>query len=86
LGGELTLDVRLEHVNRATQWTAADLEAGISDLALDTSGNIYVVGSSLGQPLQNPIQTTPATNVAAINPQTHTVLFSSYISGGATLG
>jgi|HubBroStandDraft_5_1064220.scaffolds.fasta_scaffold02872_2 hypothetical protein len=57
---------------------------GVNDLVLDASGNLYVVGnitSDYGIPLVNPIQTATNTFVAAINPKTPALLFSSGLGG-----
>jgi hypothetical protein len=55
-----------------------------NDLALDTSGNIYVVGSGAAT-LKNPIQASSSglstLFIAAINPNTNVLLFSSLIGG-----
>ena len=66
-------------------------EVGITDLVLDASGNIYVVGSgAAGLTLKNPIQAnfpaveTDTSFVAAINPNTNSLLFSSLIGGAQT--
>ena len=61
---------------------------GVNDMVLDASRNIYVVGNgALQLPLTNPIQSDPATNVfvAAINPQTPALPFSSLMGGGASV-
>jgi len=64
-------------------------ERGITDITLDSSENVYVVGTGAGGlTLKNPIQansnpmapTTPF--VSAINPNTGSLLFSSLIGGG----
>jgi hypothetical protein len=66
-------------------------ESGITDLVLDASGNIYVVGSgAAGLTLKNPIQAnfpaveTDTSFVAAINPNTNSLLFSSLLGGAQT--
>jgi hypothetical protein len=58
-------------------------------LALDSSGNVYAVGSGFtGLPLTNPIQSNSgngaqgAPYVVGINPNTSSLLFASYIGGG----
>jgi Beta-propeller repeat/Abnormal spindle-like microcephaly-assoc'd, ASPM-SPD-2-Hydin len=56
---------------------------GINDLVLNSSGNVYVVG--FGNPLLvNPIQANSSAGalfVAAIDPRTPSLLFSSYLAG-----
>jgi hypothetical protein len=66
-------------------------ESGITDLVLDASGNLYVVGSgAAGLTLKNPIQAnfpaveTDTSFVAAINPNANSLLFSSLIGGAQT--
>jgi hypothetical protein len=63
------------------------IDRGVTGLALDVSGNLYVVGSGAGGlTLKNPIQTNPSgvtSFVAAVNPSTNSLLFSSLIGGGA---
>jgi Abnormal spindle-like microcephaly-assoc'd, ASPM-SPD-2-Hydin/Beta-propeller repeat len=62
---------------------------GITDLVLDGSGNVYLIGglaSTATLPLLNPIQANTSTSnlfVAAINPTAASLLFSSLIEGGA---
>jgi hypothetical protein len=66
-------------------------DRGVTGLALDASGNLYVGGSGAGGlALKNPIQTNSScsTNqncltsyVAAFNPSTNSLLFSSLIGG-----
>jgi hypothetical protein len=56
-------------------------------IALDGSGNISITGTaSLGFPLKNPIQSnapdTGAPYIATINPNTSTLLFSSFLGDG----
>lgn len=56
---------------------------GVNDLALDPSGNLYVIGFG-NPPLVNSIQANSSTGalyVAAINPQAPSLLFSSYLAG-----
>jgi hypothetical protein len=54
-------------------------------LVLDSSGNIYIAGSAgTGFPLEHPIQSNPGVEsafIAAINPNTASLLFSSFIGG-----
>jgi hypothetical protein len=60
---------------------------GVAALSLDASGTLYVAGSDDGLPLTNPIQTNSSNPVtvnswvAAINPGTNSLLFSSLIGG-----
>ncbi|MGA7928250.1 MAG: choice-of-anchor D domain-containing protein, partial [Candidatus Sulfotelmatobacter sp.] len=58
-------------------------------LALDASGNVYLAGSSQsGLPLQNPIDGNPPAVqrpfVSEIDPNTNSLLFSSYVAGPLT--
>jgi hypothetical protein len=70
----------------AQQAQSLPLATNITDLVLDHSGNLDVIGAGAGSlPLQNPIQSNSSWSylfVAAINPTTPSLLFSSYIEGG----
>jgi hypothetical protein len=58
---------------------------GVTRLTFDSSGNVYVVGAgATGMTLQNPIQTELEAGsgfVAAINPNSSTMIFSSFFGG-----
>jgi hypothetical protein len=62
-------------------------DRGVVALNLDASGTLYVGGIDFGLPLTNPIQTNSTAQalltswVAAINPGTNSLLFSSLIGG-----
>jgi hypothetical protein len=61
--------------------------ANVTDVVLDSSGNIDLVGVGAinALPLVNPIQANPGLSalfVASINPNTPSLLFSSFIEGG----
>jgi hypothetical protein len=62
---------------------------GVTALVLDASGILYIAGSADGLALKNPIQTNagPGINsyVAAINPSTNSLLFSTLIGGAQPL-
>jgi hypothetical protein len=75
----------IAEVNAAGSLTFSTCLANIADLALDTSGNVYVAGNASPAPpvaLNNPIQANPTgAFVAAINPIAHSLLFSSFVGG-----
>ena len=63
----------------------------IGGIQVDASGNVYVAGqSAIGFPEVNPIQTTTGGGaqafVAKFDPTGRTLLFSSLVGGGGTLG
>ena len=63
----------------------------IGPIQVDANGNVYVAGeSAIGFPEVNPIQTTTGGGaqafVAKLNPTGSTLLFSSLVGGGGTVG
>jgi len=58
--------------------------SSLNNLALDSSGNLYAAGVSIGAGmLKNPIQSNAAgSSIVAINPSSSSLLFSSFIGGG----
>jgi hypothetical protein len=86
--GTLTFSTCLGQSTQQTPVVGPLAPTGITDLVLDGSGNIYAVGGIGATPtlsLVNPIQANPSTAslfVAAINPNTPSLLFSSFIEGG----
>lgn len=71
---------------------SAQFDSGVIGLSLDASGILYVVGTgadglALTHPIQTNSSTSPAVNsyVAAINPSTNAILFSSLLGGAQPL-
>jgi uncharacterized protein (TIGR03437 family) len=58
---------------------------GINDLVIDSTGNIYVAGStsSVNLPLHNALQSTPGPGfIVKFNPDATQMIFSTYFPGG----
>jgi Abnormal spindle-like microcephaly-assoc'd, ASPM-SPD-2-Hydin/Beta-propeller repeat len=86
--GTLTFSTCLGQSTQQTPVVGPLSPTGITDLILDGSGNIYGVGgigATATLPLVNPIQANTSIAslfVATINPNTPSLLFSSFIEGG----
>jgi Beta-propeller repeat len=76
----------VSEISAAGSLTFSTCSPSSGPLVLDSSGNIYIAGSAgTGFPLAHPIQSNPgaggATFIAAINPNTASLVFSSFIGG-----
>ena len=92
-GGGFLSEIDASGALKFSTCLGADAVAGIVDVAVDASGNLYAVGNSdITLPLKNPIQTEPAGSigpgrgpafVAAVsaNASSPALLFSSFIGG-----
>jgi len=92
-GGGFLSEIDVSGSLKFSTCLGADGVAGIVDVAVDGSGNLYAVGNSdMTLPLKNPIQTKPAGSigpgrgpafVAAVsaNASSPALLFSSFIGG-----
>jgi hypothetical protein len=75
----------VSEISAAGSVTFATCSPSSGPLVLDSSGNIYIAGSAgTGFPLEHPIQSSSGAAspfIAAINPDTASLLFSSFIGG-----